>query len=205
MRQKIQNPNLDRSWFQVRMDERQLSVRGMAKRLGTSPSTVSLMLRGISKIPESFLPELAEMFGVDSIEILKRAGAPLTDQKRTVPVSYCMTPERTVIEMPADEQFSTAAPFDTRTSGVGIQIRIPGIYERWLIYAGGQKMSAAQASGHLCFYCNAEGEMYVAVLKAGFRPGTYDAVSAFNDGTVVSDVSVEWAMPVVWIKPAPIA
>lgn len=205
MRRKHQNPNIDKSWFQHRMDERRLTIRGMAKQLGTSPSTVSLMLRGISKIPETFLPQLADMFGVDSVEILKRAGAPLVDQKRTVPVAFAMLEDRTVVKLSEDEQFVTAAPFDTRTSGFGVQIRAPGIYERWIVYGSGQKMSAAKAAGHLCVYQNTDGKMYIAVLKAGFKPGTYDSVSAFNDGTVVSDVQVDWAMPVTWIKPAAIS
>jgi len=205
MRTKFQNPNIDRSWFQQRMDERKLTVRGIAKLLGTSPSTVSLMLRGVSKIPETFLPQLADLFGVDSVEILKRAGAPIVDQKRTVLVSHAMGEDREVRPLPETEQFSTAAPFDTRVSGFAVQIRLPGIYERWLVYGSGQKLEAAKAVNHLCIYRNTDGNMYVSVIKAGFMPGTYDSVSAFNDGTVVSDVQVEWAMPVTWIKPAALA
>jgi len=202
MRTKIQNPNLDQSWFQQRMNERGLTMRGMAAELGTSPSTVSLMLRGVSKIPEALLPHLADLLGVDSFEILKRAGAPLTDQKRTIPVSHYLGEDRAVVGMSQDETFDTMAPFDTRVSGFGIQIRIPGIYERWLVYASGAQLTAAQAAGQLCAYVNVDGAMYVAVIKAGFKPGTYDAVSAFNDGTVVSDVQIDWATPITWIKPA---
>jgi len=202
MRQKEQNPNLDREWFSQRMAERELTVRGLAKQLGTSPSTVSLMLRGVSKIPEGFLPQLSDLFGVDSIEILKRAGAPLTDQKRTLTVTHYMNEQRDIVQMPQGQEFTTASPFDTRASGFGVQIRVPGIYERWLIYAGGQRLTAAQAVGTLCVYENMQGQIYVAVIKNGFVPGQYDAVSAFNDGTVVNDIKIKWATPVTWIKPA---
>jgi hypothetical protein len=86
-------------------------------------------------------------------------------------------------------------------SGFGIQIRALGLYEHWLLFASGLKCTPNQVLDRLCLYQDEQGQLFTSIVRAGYTPGTYDSVSAFNDGTVIKDVQIVWAMRIAWIKP----
>jgi transcriptional regulator with XRE-family HTH domain len=52
-----------------------LSQADLAERLGTSPSTVSAMERGVRSLLASELPDLCKALGVDLLTFLTRADA----------------------------------------------------------------------------------------------------------------------------------
>jgi transcriptional regulator with XRE-family HTH domain len=202
MRTKDQNPAIDTDWFKEQLRIKRLSLRALAQRLGISPSAASYMIRGVSKIPQDKAQTMADLFGVDLLELYKRMGAPIDDAQRSVPVEYCMTPERTIVRLPVDEVFEVAAPFETRASSICLQIRTTDMYDQWLLFTQGPKLDVKDAVNQLCLYEDSSSEFYVAVIRSGYKKGTYDAHSAFNDGKVIQDVHVAWAAPIAWIKPA---
>ena len=202
MRTKHQNPAIDTEWFKTQLRQQQLSMRGLARHLGVSPSAASYMLRGVSKIPQDKAQAMADLFGVDLLELYKRTGAPLDEAHRSVPVTYVMTPERAIAKLTVDQQFNVPAPFETRASSICVQIRTTDMYDQWLLFTQGTKLPAQEAVNNLCLYKNLSGQLHVAVIRSGYQKGTYDAHSAFNDGRVIHDIDVAWAAPIAWVKPA---
>lgn len=202
MRQRPQNPNIDDTWFKQQLAMRKLSVRGLAKSLDISPSAASLMLRGISKVPDHLVARLAEQLLVDPAEIYRRLGMPTRHIEPTVTVSHYLAENREICPLAPEARFEVASPAGISKDGFAIQVRAMGLYEHWMLFATGVKCSPDQVLNRLCLYMNTDNKQYVAIIRAGYLPGTFDAVSAFNDGTVVKDVHIEWAMTIAWIKPA---
>lgn len=202
MRTKDQNPAIDTEWFKQQLRLKHLSMRALARYLNISASAASYMIRGVSKIPQDKAQAMADLFEVDLLELYKRMGAPIDDAQRSVPVEYYMNIDRAIQRLPTQEVFEVPAPFETRASSICLQIRTTDMYDQWLLFTQGPKVDAKEAINRLCLYENGSGELHVAVIRAGYRKGTYDAHSAFNDGRVFRDIEVAWAAPIAWIKPA---
>ena len=201
MRTKDQNPAIDTGWFKEQLRFKGLSVRALARHLDISASAASYMLRGVSKIPQDKAQAMADLFGVDLLELYKRMGAPIDDAQRSVPVTYYMDTARKILPVASEEIFSVPAPFETTASSICLQIRTTDMYDQWLLFTQGPKLPVNEAVNKLSLYEDAEGHLYVAIIRAGYQPGTYDAHSAFNDGRVFRGVQVVWASPIAWIKP----
>ena len=202
MRTKDQNPAIDTPWFKEQLRIKKLSVRAFARELDISPSAASYMIRGVSKIPQDKAEKMADLFGVDLLELYKRMGAPIDDAQRSVPIQYYMDVERRIRRVPDEEVFSVPAPFETTASSICVQIRTTDMYDQWLLFTQGPRLAAEDSLNRLSLYEDAAGDLYVAIIRAGYQPGTFDAHSAFNDGRVVRGVQVSWAAPIAWIKPA---
>lgn len=201
MRRKIQNPNLDKDWFDHELAKRKLSVRAVGRHLNVSSTMASLMLRGVAKIPQDKVPMLADLLGVTSAEIYRRTGATLDEDRRVLKVSYYITPEYQVCVLDPEQEFVIDAPFDTRLTAPAIQMRTGDQYDGWMVVASGIQLAAHEAVNKLCLYCNDEGQLYVAIIKAGYLPGTFNASSALANGVTVENVKIKWAMEINWIRP----
>lgn len=202
MRQQPQNPNIDQRWFKQRLADRRLSVRALASALQISPSAASLMLRGISKVPDRLVGPLANQLLVDVAEIYRRLGSPVSPTEQTIIVSHCLCDDLEVHALPSDASFKTASLPNMSVDGFGIQVRAIGLYEHWMLFTSGLKCTPDQVLNQLCLYKNAAGQQHVSIIRSGYLPATFDSVSAFNDGVIVRDVQIEWAMPIIWIKPS---
>ena len=201
MRTKNQNPAIDTGWFKEQLRINRLSMRSLARQLGISPSAASYMLRGVSKIPQDKAQAMADLLGVDMLELYKRMGAPIDDAQRSVPVTHYMNTERKILPVPSGEIFTVPAPFETTASSICLQIRTTDMYDQWLLFTQGPKLAVRDAVNKLSLYEDASGDLYVAIIRGGYQRGTYDAHSAFNDGRVFKGVQVVWASPIAWIKP----
>lgn len=65
---------VDSQWFFDRLAERKLSLRGMAKLMDMSPSSLSLRLGGYYKITMEESVVMAQLLGVSHEEIIHRSG-----------------------------------------------------------------------------------------------------------------------------------
>jgi len=140
MRTKDQNPAIDTGWFKEQLRFKGLSVRALARHLDISASAASYMLRGVSKIPQDKAQAMADLFGVDLLELYKRMGAPIDDAQRSVPVTYYMDTARKILPVASEEIFSVPAPFETTASSICLQIRTTDMYDQWLLFTQGPKL-----------------------------------------------------------------
>lgn len=202
MRQKPQNPNIDRAWFLARMEERDLTVRGLAKIMKRDPSTISLMLRGIRKISTDEAVMLAELFNVKSPEILRRAGAPLVDETRTIPVAAYIDESHKVYDIPAEAEDFFTAPFDVPTSAFAVQSRNGRMTDGWIAVVNGIKREPDDCVGHYCMFCESDGTRRMGWLKRGYKSGHFNAaVGAMDSSENFENITVIWASEVLWVKP----
>lgn len=66
--------NIDKDWFLLRLEEKDKSVRGLARHMEIDPSAVSRMLSGERRMKMEEATSIAQFLGVHVKEVLKHAG-----------------------------------------------------------------------------------------------------------------------------------
>jgi len=201
MRRRIQNPNIDREWFLNELEKRNMSVRALGKSLGVSSTMASLMMRGVAKIPHSQAEKLADLFGVQTAEIYRRAGATLDNEKRVLVMTHYIDNDLQVQPLPTENQFNIDAPFDTPSTAYGIQLRTGNHYDNWLIITSGVPLKPEDAVNRLCVYDSLEGHRSIAIIRPGYLPGTYNAVAALAPQKTIENIEIQAAMEINWMRP----
>lgn len=203
MRQKAQNPNLDRDWFLAKMDENKYTVRGLAKMLGRDPSSVSLMLRGIRAITPEESVALGDLFNVAPQEILKRAGAPLPDEARYIKITAYTNGGGVLHDIDESVQEPFKAPYDTPTNAYAVQARNGGLIDGWVFIVNGTKRDPDDLVGAgYCVFCNGNGERLSGFIRKGYKAGTYNVtVNLVNNVHFMENQEITWASEILWIKP----
>lgn len=202
MRTKPQNPNIDTEWFKQKLIERRLTMRGIAKLMNLDPSSVSLMFRGIRGINNENAIKLAELFDVTPNDIFKKAGAPIVDQARTLPIAYYIDNTWHVRTIPDEAQDDFVAPYDAPTNAVVMQDRTGGLYDGWSMIVDGTKKDPAQCIGTLNMYCREDGMLRLGMIRRGYIAGTYNIhENLVHNETLYENQRILWCKPILWIKP----
>lgn len=202
MRQKYQNPNIDRNWFQLRMDERELSIRKLASMIGKDPTSTSFMLRGIRRITGEEAVQLGDIFNVSAEEILRRAGAPIADRVRTLPVSAYIDSSDKFHEIPVEAQDQFSAPHDCPSNSYVIQMRNGSLYDGWMIVVNGLKREPDDCLGKFALLCASDGKRYIGFMRRGYKAGTFNFTQVpFDHGKAYENIDILWASEVLWVKP----
>lgn len=202
MRTKPQNPNIDTEWFKQRLIDRKLTMRGIAKLMDLDPSSVSLMFRGIRGINNENAVKLAELFDVTPNEVFKRAGAPIVDEARTLPVAYFIDSTCQIREIPKEAQDKFTAPYDAPTNSSVVQDRTGGTHDGWSMIIDGTKREPSTVIGSLSVYCREDGMLRIGLVKRGYLAGTYNVQeSLLNQDAVFENQRIIWCKQVLWIKP----
>jgi transcriptional regulator with XRE-family HTH domain len=68
----------DRRWYTERLSAQHLSQRGLAKRLDIDPAQVSRIFNGRRPLRLDEVPVLARLLDVSVVDIIERAGVPLS-------------------------------------------------------------------------------------------------------------------------------
>lgn len=202
MRQKPQNPNIDREWFLDRLEEREISVRGLARMLEIDPSSCSLMLRGVRRISPDEAIGMADILNTTPSEIFKRAGAPMADESRSIPVKYFQNDALEVREIPSEARDEFKAPYDTPTNAYAIQMRSASLTDGWVAVVNGTKRGADDLIGQYSLICLNSGDMMMGVIRKGYRAGTHNInPSLLALDKMLENQDVLWASEVLWIRP----
>lgn len=194
--------NVDKTWFEQRLADRQISMRGLAKLMEVDPSTVSLMIRGLRGISSETAVKMARELNVTTNEIYKRAGLPIKDEAREINVTMYIDGEG--VGHPIDEADveKIPAPFDVPTSGFGLQLRSGGQNDGWIVIVDGRNHNPADCLGAMCLYVRKDGKTGVGITRRGYKAGLYNITRSITPGAAEEvDIALESATPVVWIKP----
>lgn len=197
-----QNPNIDAEWFKAMLYEKRLTIRGLAKLMGLNPSTVSLMLRGIRSIHNEDAIKLAEHLNTTPIEIFRRAGAPVEDEVRRIPMAAYLDADDMVHRLDSDASQSIEAPYDTPTNGYALQVRTGRLYDGWIAIINGNKHTPHDCIGTAAVYCRKDGMMGLGIIRRGYMKDAYNIDQIYTgSGSKYQNVDLLWCQPVVWIKP----
>lgn len=194
--------NVDREWFQAKLDERNMSMRALAKLMNVDPSTVSMMVRGLRGMSMANAQRMAAIFSCTTNEIYKRAGLPLEDETRTIQVSMYMDKECNLHEIPVEARDEIAAPYDTSSNAYAIQHRTGELHDGWLAIVEGGKYPPEKCLGGLSVYCDDKGKIGIGIIRRGYKADRFNITHnvVFREREE-SDLDLLWASPVVWIKP----
>lgn len=195
--------NVDKEWFQNKLDERKLSMRALSKLMNVDPSTVSLMVRGMRGLSMDNAVKMADIFNVPTAELYKRAGLPIEDEAREIEIAYYNDHNGYVVEIEKEARDTMSAPYDTPASAFAIQQRSNEYHDGWLIIIDGSKLEPSAGLGSFCLYCRANGSLGIGIIRKGYKAGYYNVTHNVTTAnrTEETDVDILWVSPVIWVKP----
>lgn len=194
---------VDRDWFRERLEDIQMSQRKLAKHLEIDPAAVTLMLRGERRITTAEAQQIAGLFAVPVTEILRRAGVDVRDDVRMVPLSGYLTPDASIVQVEIeDEPDFIEAPADVPGGSYAVQVRDHASpHDGWVMIISGDKVDPERVIDRACACSVIDGRLVTGVIKKGYKRGTYNLVITATKPQILENASIEWASPILWIKP----
>lgn len=180
--------DVDKDWFLNKFADKRLSLRGVAKLLEMSPSSLSLRLDGTYKISMDEAADLARLLGVHHDEVMRRAGVTLP---REITKSV-----KVVGTVGADGKIKKGAG-ETVPRPLGPQGEIVALrgQEGWLYFYSPTSRFEPDAVGRLCVWTPGEGAVgtvgggtkgVLGILKRGSERGLWDVVPPFHSASTPS-------------------
>ena len=193
---------VDRDWFRARLVDIQMSQRKLAKHLDLDPAAVTLMLRGERRITAPEAQQIAELFSVPVTEILRRAGVDVRDDVRKVHLSGYLTPEASIEQIEEGDAEYIEAPADVPGGSYAVQVRDHASpHNGWVMIISGDRVDPERVIDRACACSVGDGRLVTGVLKKGYKRGTYNLVITATKPQILENASIEWASPILWIKP----
>ncbi len=168
----------------------------LASRLDTTQATVSRWFKGAE--PEGHRRDaILELYSsVTNTTAPSGAGQPTVRLVGYIGAGQAVYP----LDDGTDDQVE--APRDAKPTTVAARIRgdsmLPIFHENWLIYWS-RHLPPADMINQLCVVQVSDGRLLVKTLRLGSEPGLW-TLTSFN-ASDITDVPVDWAAPIDWIKP----
>jgi hypothetical protein len=192
---------IDTQWFIDRLAERRLSQRQLAKLMGLDSAAVSYMLRGKRKMSVDEAAQLAVLLQSSTQDILRAAGAPVHTQ-HLVPVVGFVGPDGRVAMDAEGAHDMIEAPPHMPPDTQALQFRTAGTerdgWDGWLAFLSQNQKPPDQALGSMALVAIKHNGLHLAVIKRGYRRGTYNLSDMAN--RVTENMELAWACPILWIK-----
>ena len=198
------NMNIDKAWFQERLAAKKLSQRKLAKVLEIDPSSVTVMLQGRRKMTMGEAQTIAGQLALPVTEVMRRAGIDVRDDIKKIPVGGYVGQGGAVTLLPRGTHDMIEAPADVPANGFALQTRVPGHpNDGWMVFVDGSQGEPAQLLDKACVIALHDGRMVAAVIRRGYKAGTYNLAIMPPSSTsgILENQPVAWASPIVWIKP----
>ena len=191
---------MDTGWFRDLLAARKISQRTLAKMMEMDHSAVSLLLRGKRRMQPEEAHFLAQALGVKTTEVLRRAGVAVRDDVQQVPITSFIDCDGDVVLLPDKTHDSVAGPADCPKGTYAVQVRCHSDpTDGWLVFTSPTQTEAKNQLDKLCLVAMKSGKSTLAVLRRGYRTGTFNLIS-WPSRSMQSDVTIAWASPVLWIK-----
>lgn len=187
---------INRRYFEALMADKQMSLRGLATRMGIGHSQLSLTFSGARRLQLDEAAELSQIFGVPIHEIVENAGVAVrpTSGKR-VSVVGAMRGDGTVDVYGDDTVERTAAPGDLPDNTIAVQARTAGSsldwVDGWVIFFRQHDGIDPAILGRWCFVKIRNGPAVLAAVRRGYQDGTYNLSGTY----VRENATLEWATP----------
>ena len=186
--------DVNRRYFESLMQDRELSLRGLAQRMGMSHSQLSLTFSGARKLQIEEAAQLSSLFGRPIHEIIENAGVPVrTMVGQRVSVIGAMMGDGTVELNEDDAAERTTAPEGIQEDGAAVQARTAGTPLEWLdgavfFFARPDDIDPA-ALGRLCYCRIKDGPAVMASVRRGYRDGTWNLRGPYHADSVRLEVA----------------
>lgn len=191
-------PEIDRRYFDGLMQDRKLSLRSLATRMGMTHSQLSLAFSGARKLQIEEAAKLSSIFGEPIYRVIEAAGVslrPVSGQR--VSVIGAMHGDGTVEVYDESVIERTTAPCELPDDAVAIQCRTAGTVLEWLdgavYFSRRHNGSDGSVLGRLCLAKIKNGPTVIACLKRGYIERTMNCSGPYSKESCV----IEWATPIL--------
>lgn len=191
---------INTKWFRAQLMEREMSMRGLAKKMNLDPASVSLMLRGMRRMTNAEAHTIATLFGVRVTEVLRQAGVPITEDVHTVTLLGTVDARACVKVAASTARYQV--PVDVPADGFALQVRCAtSPADGWLILCASPMLQPEAALERLAMVTMENGTRMVGTLKKGYDNGFFNIVTTIPATDTLENQSVTGANPVLWIRP----
>tara|TARA_R110000744_G_scaffold102001_4_gene196318 strand:- start:267 stop:998 length:732 start_codon:yes stop_codon:yes gene_type:complete len=192
---------MNTQWFKDKLRDKKISQRGLAKILEIDPAAASLMLRDKRKMTAHEGHEISKVLGETFNEVMRQAGVDVIDDVSRVPITSYMDEDGKVSSMAVGTHSSVLGPADCPYGTYAIQVRSPATSkDGWLLFVSPTELPTSDMIDNLCSSATSDGRQLVGTVKRGYRHDTHNLI-LWPSNAVLSDLSIAWSSPVVWIKP----
>lgn len=189
---------LNRRFFDSLMEEKKLSLRALAARMGMNHSQLSLTFSGARKLQLDEAAQLSQIFSVPLHVIVENAGVtvrPLGGHRANVIGAVHGDGAVELYENGTIER--TTAPEGLPDDVVAVQCRTAGTSLEWIdgavLFLRRPDGVDPAYLGRLCLCKIKDGPVVLAMVKRGYRENTSNLAGPFHR----ESVSLEWAAPII--------
>lgn len=188
---------INRRFFESLMQDKGLSLRGLAQRMGMSHSQLSLAFSGDRKLQIAEAVQLSSIFGVPLAEVIEASGVPVgTTGDFRVPVIGAVQGDGTVMLHKDDVRERAKAPEGAHEDTIAVQCRTAGSplewMDGWVMFARKPKKADPTVLGRYALVQIEGGPAAVAGVRRGYRERTYNLIGTYR----ADSVRLEWATPI---------
>lgn len=180
---------VNRRYFESLMQGKELSLRGLAQRMGMSHSQLSLTFSGDRKLQLDEAAKLSSIFGEPLTRIVENAGVSIRPYNQSrISVIGAMQGDGVVAMHGADVIERTSAPEGMPDDGVAIQCRTGSSaldwLDGWVFFCAKPNRVDPAALGRFCLCKVKGGPDVMASVRRGYQDGTYNLRGPFNADSV---------------------
>lgn len=189
---------LNRRFFDALMAEKKLSLRALAAKIGMNHSQLSLTFSGARKMQLDEAAQLSHVFSVPLHKIVEAAGVTVKPVGGgRVKVIGAMRGNGTVELHDKSTVERTTAPDDMPKGSIAVQCRTSGTDLEWadgfVLFCKEPGDLESGILGRFCLAQIKDGPAVVALVKRGYREGTFNLAGPYQQ----ESVTLDWATPVL--------
>lgn len=197
-------PEVDPQFFVDAMARAGVSQRKLAKLIGLDHSALSLKLRGLREMKAHEAAEVARLLAVPLNDVLAAAGVRVPGDS-TVPLVGFVDGEGEV-HLTMDERAERmAAPAELAGNAMAVQVHAATgplhMIDGWSYFFRQPAEVPRDIAGNYAVAKLVGGVALLRFVTRGYRPGTFNLISEFHMPPI-ENAKLEWAAPVLWIKPS---
>lgn len=180
---------VNKRYFESLMQSKELSLRGLAQRMGMSHSQLSLTFSGMRKMQLDEAAQLSNIFSEPLHRIVENAGVTVRSFSRNrVSVIGAMHGDGTVELHGEGVVERTTAPEGVPEDGVAIQARTGGtpldFMDGWVFFLSRPNGVDPAALGRFALCRIKDGPSVMASVRRGYRENSYNLRGPFNADSV---------------------
>ncbi|WP_288076441.1 helix-turn-helix transcriptional regulator [Pseudomonas sp.] len=193
--------NINQQWFKDRLLSRKISQRKLSSLIGIDPASMSYMLSGQRRMSMEEAVEISRHLLVPATEVMRQAGIEVLDDVTKLPIKGYLDCERKVHFFPEGAFDKVNGPADMCARSFVLQARCPGFgYDGWLYFVSGEAKTPDACIDKLSYVTLHDGSAMTAVIKRGYKLGTYNLMQAGDSSTLENKI-VQSANEIKWIMP----
>ena len=193
--------DVDRRYFESLMQAKDLSLRGLARRMEMSHSQLSLVLSGARRLQLEEAAQLSSIFGEPLYRIVEAAGVAVRPVgTHRVSVIGSMQGDGTVAPHPEGVIERTSTPDGMSEDSIAIQSRTAGSpldwTDGWVFFCPKPNGVDAAALGRFSYCQVKDGPAVLASVRRGYQEGTFNLRGPYT----ADSVRLTTASPVLYTR-----